>query len=110
MSHLFSGFNQKQQSGKITNGTFVIGSTKGRGSTSRMFNYCTQTSSTPYLCINQFITKTPTTTETPTRQTTVESDILIDVSSFDKLFDYDNSGEPKPIPEIYKICFNKCCK
>ena len=42
MPHLFSGLNQKRQGGKITNGTFIISNTKGRGSTTRMLNYCKQ--------------------------------------------------------------------
>jgi hypothetical protein len=59
MPHLFSGLNQKQQSGKITNGTFIISNTKGRGSTTRMYNYCRQKSQTPPECINAFITQAP---------------------------------------------------
>ena len=55
MPHLFSGLNQKRQGGKITNGTFIISNTKGRGSTTRMLNYCKQKSQAPSECINQFI-------------------------------------------------------
>jgi hypothetical protein len=37
-------------------GTIKIGSLKGIGSTTRMFNYCSQKSTNPSGCINQFIT------------------------------------------------------
>jgi hypothetical protein len=40
----------------ISNGTLKIGSLRGRGSTTRMFNYCNKTSPNPSLCINQFVT------------------------------------------------------
>jgi hypothetical protein len=39
MPHLFSGLNQKRQSGVITGGTSVVGS-KGRGSSTRMVSHC----------------------------------------------------------------------
>ena len=56
MPHLFSGLNQKRQSGKITSGTITVGNSKGRGSTTRMFNWCNKRSPNPSLCINQFVT------------------------------------------------------
>lgn len=37
-------------------GTIKLGCVRGRGSSTRMFNYCHQHSSTPSLCIDQFIT------------------------------------------------------
>ena len=40
---------------KIAGATVNLGSTKGRGSSTRMFNYCKQTSANPSGCINQFI-------------------------------------------------------
>jgi len=40
----------------IVAGTINLGSTKGRGSSTRMFNYCNKRSANPSLCINQFIT------------------------------------------------------
>jgi len=40
----------------IVAGTINLGNTKGRGSSTRMFNYCKQHSASPSLCINQFIT------------------------------------------------------
>ena len=40
----------------IVAGTIKLGSTKGRGSSTRMFNYCNQRSANPSECINQFIT------------------------------------------------------
>jgi hypothetical protein len=40
---------------KLADVTVNLGSTKGRGSSTRMFNYCNQTSANPSGCINQFI-------------------------------------------------------
>ena len=40
---------------RIANATINLGSTKGRGSSTRMFNYCTKRESNMY-CLNQFIT------------------------------------------------------
>jgi hypothetical protein len=39
---------------RIANATINLGSTKGRGSSTRMFNYCTKRESNMY-CLNQFI-------------------------------------------------------
>ena len=39
----------------IVAGTINLGSTKGRGSSTRMFNYCNKKESYGY-CLNQFIT------------------------------------------------------
>jgi hypothetical protein len=39
----------------ILSGTINIGCTKGRGSSTRMLNYCTERSANPSGCINQFI-------------------------------------------------------
>jgi hypothetical protein len=52
----------------IVAGTINLGSTKGRGSSTRMFNYCNQHSANPSECINQFITvaQTPTPPPPPT--------------------------------------------
>ena len=83
MPHLFSGLNQKRQSGKITNGTFVINNTKGRGSTTRMYNYCTQNSENPSNCINAFIYQEPP---------ILNNSSLFNTSSFNLLFDIYNSG------------------
>ena len=63
-SYLFNlGLNQKKFGGnhKIAGVTINLGATKGRGSSTRMFNYCKQTTEVPSLCINKFITVTPTT-------------------------------------------------
>ena len=43
----------------IVAGTINLGSTKGRGSSTRMFNYCNQHSANKSECINQFINITP---------------------------------------------------
>lgn len=88
------GFNQKNFNGTrpVTNVAVNLGATRGKGSSTRMFNYCTQTSSSPSLCINSFIT---------VAATPVNEDILFDLSSFNDLFDYDNSGIPKKLPNRY---------
>ena len=49
----------------IVAGTIKLGSTKGRGSSTRMFIYCKRRSEVPSLCINQFITITNGTTSKP---------------------------------------------
>ena len=49
----------------IVAGTIKLGSTKGRGSSTRMFIYCKRRSPAPSLCINQFITITNATTTKP---------------------------------------------
>jgi hypothetical protein len=95
MPHLFSGLNQKRFGGnnKIEDVSINLGNTRGKASSTRMYNYCTQHSTTPSNCINEFIS-----IETPN----VDEGILFNISSFDKLFDYDKSGVPKPIPSTYK--------
>jgi hypothetical protein len=40
---------------RIVNATINLGCTKGRGSSTRMFNYCTKKESNFY-CLNNFIT------------------------------------------------------
>ena len=67
----------------IVAGTINLGSTKGRGSSTRMFNYCNQRSANPSECINQFINVAPTSTPVtppPTPTTLVYS--LTQGSSF----------------------------
>jgi hypothetical protein len=59
-SHLFNlGLFQKNfnSTSKITGPAINVGCTRGRGSTTRMLNYCNKTSPNSSLCINQFITK-----------------------------------------------------
>lgn len=46
---------------KIAAATINLGSTKGRGSSTRMFNYCNQRTANPSECINQFINVTAAT-------------------------------------------------
>ena len=50
------GLNQKRFGGnhKIAAATINLGSTKGRGSSTRMFNYCKKRESNFY-CLHQFI-------------------------------------------------------
>ena len=57
MSRLNLGFNQRNFNGTKPTSTAAInmGTMRGKGSTSRMFNYCTQRSANPSECINQFI-------------------------------------------------------
>lgn len=66
-SHLFNlGLFQKNFGGnhRIAGVSINLGSTKGRGSSTRMFNYCNQHSENPSECINQFINVAPP-VETP---------------------------------------------
>jgi hypothetical protein len=56
------GLNQRNFNGTRPTSAAAInmGTMRGKGSTSRMFNYCTQRSANPSECINQFINiKTP---------------------------------------------------
>jgi hypothetical protein len=92
MPGIVSGLNQKRQSGKITNGTFIISNTKGRGSTTRMLNYCTQHSENSSDCINEFIAQAP--------NPAPNQDILFNISTFSNLFDYDGTGAKK-LPTKY---------
>jgi len=58
-SHLFNlGLFQKNfcSTSKVSGPAINMGCTRGRGSTTRMFNYCKQKTQTPSLCINQFTT------------------------------------------------------
>jgi len=58
-SRLFNlGLYQKRFGGnnKIAGVSVNLGSTKGRGSSTRMFNWCHQYSQKPSLCITQFTT------------------------------------------------------
>jgi hypothetical protein len=77
-----SGLNQKRFSGKVSTAAVKMGSTKGRGSTTRMYNYCTQTSETPSECINEFIAQAPPPIP----------DILFNISTFNNF----------NIPPVYK--------
>jgi hypothetical protein len=93
MPHLFSGLNQKRQSGVITGGTFTVGG-KGRGSSNRMVSHCRSNSENPSECSNQIINiaaAAPPPKEKP-KEAPKEEDILFNLSSFDKL----------PIPNKYK--------
>jgi len=67
------GLNQKRFNGKVSTAAVNMGSTKGRGSTTRMFNYCTQHSEEPSECINAFIS---------IAAVTPPPDILFNTSSF----------------------------
>ena len=61
-SHLFNlGLYQKNflSTSKVSGAAINMGCTRGRGSTTRMLNYCNQRTSNPSLCINEFITTNP---------------------------------------------------
>ena len=60
-SHLFNlGLYQKHflSTSRVTGPAINMGCTKGRGSTTRMYNYCIK-KNTQTTCINKFITITP---------------------------------------------------
>jgi hypothetical protein len=61
MPRLNLGFNQKRflSTSSVSTTAVMMGSMRGRGSTTRIFNYCKQNSNDPSLCINQFINKPP---------------------------------------------------
>ena len=97
----------------IRAGTINIGSLRGKGSTTRMFNFCKQNSPNPSGCINQFIAFTPT----PAPDTT--DNILFDISSFSKTFNSETGDvEPaistsipyKPLPEKIKNALTRAAK
>jgi hypothetical protein len=91
-------------------GTINMGSFRGKGSYSRMFNYCKQNSPNPSGCINQFVAfipplaPKPTPTPTPTPDTS--GNILFDISSFSKSFN--SEGYPQvvfpdtTVPSVYE--------
>jgi hypothetical protein len=56
-SHLFSGLYQKNflPTSKVSGPAINMGCTRGRGSTTRLLNYCNKKSQNPSLCINQFV-------------------------------------------------------
>ena len=57
MTRFNLGLNQKRflSTSRVTGPAINMGCTKGRGSTTRMFNYCTK-KNLPFNCINKFIT------------------------------------------------------
>lgn len=58
-SHLFNlGLNQKHflSTSRVSTAAVNMGCTRGRGSTTRMLNWCNKRSQNSSLCINQFIT------------------------------------------------------
>ena len=58
MSRFNLGLFQKRfcSTSRVSGPAINMGATKGRGSTTRMLNWCTEHSANPSLCINQFIT------------------------------------------------------
>ena len=80
---------------KIANATINLGSTKGRGSSTRMFNYCNQRSSNPSECINQFVNikalpipATPQILSTLVTPVTQDTTILVYDTKQDSSFDW----------------------
>jgi hypothetical protein len=73
---------------KIAAATINLGSTKGRGSSTRMFNYCRQTTPQPWNCINQFITITPSLAP-PTPSPTSDTTILVYISEQGQTVDWE---------------------
>ena len=57
MSRFNLGLNQKKflSTSKVGGPAINVGSTRGRGSTTRMFNWCNERNNNPSLCINQFV-------------------------------------------------------
>ena len=74
MSRFALGLYQKNSfntSRPVSTAAVFMGATRGKGSTTRKFNFCKARSPTPSLCINQFVNiqgsnPTPTPTPTPT--------------------------------------------
>jgi surface protein len=92
MSRLFKfGFNQKIFGGnhKLIAPSVNMGNTKGKGSTTRRFNYCTQHSAEPSSCINQFIT--------------INSVISLPIPINDFIYSFDFTGYPEPILTINNL-------
>ena len=58
MSRFSLGLYQKNFGGnnKISVGAVKMGCTRGRGSSTRILNYCNKVSPAPWNCINQFVT------------------------------------------------------
>jgi hypothetical protein len=73
----------------IVAGTVNLGNTKGRGSSTRMFNYCKTHSPNPSGCINQFINITSTSTSTPKPIPTPTPTILVYSLDQGLTFDWD---------------------
>jgi hypothetical protein len=115
MPHLFSGLNQKRQGGKITNGTFVVGSTKSRGSSTRMVSHCKSNSENSSDCVNTVLhvaKQNPQIIENGKNQ--VRNNDLFNRDTFSRYFNLYGEGEiwtpefgrPIPTPEKYIIGLN----
>ena len=115
MPHLFSGLNQKQQSGKITNGTFVIGNTKSRGSSTRILNNCSKTRENSQNCLASIINIAPAMSK-PDIQNLERNNDLFNRISFSQPFNLYGNGElvndtfvgpPIPTPKKYINALNQ---
>jgi hypothetical protein len=117
MPHLYSGLNQKRQGGKITNGTFVVGSTKSRGSSTRMVSHCKSNSENPSDCVNAVLNanaakQNPQIIENVQNQ--VRNNDLFNRDTFSRYFNLYGEGEiwtpefggPYLTPEKYIIGLN----
>lgn len=112
MPHLFSGLNQKRQGGKITNGTFVIGNTKSRGSSTRILNNCSKTRENSQNCLYSIINIAPAMSK-PDIQNLEGNNDLFNRISFSEYFDlyfsgepWDKIGPPIPTPKKYINAIN----
>lgn len=93
MPHLFSAINSNRQSGKITSGTQIVGSTKGIGSTSRMVSHCKSNSENPSNCINAVLNISSSIKEDEIKPSEIIHD-LFNKDSFSKCFNFHGDGLP----------------
>jgi hypothetical protein len=91
MPHLFSGLNQKRQSGKITSGTMIVGNSKGRGSTTRQLNHCKANSENPSNCVDTVLNINNNNIPKKNKFNP-NANILFNISSFSNLFDLYDTG------------------
>jgi hypothetical protein len=70
---------------RYVNGPLVnLGTTRGKGSSTRILYHCKSNSENPSDCINQFVSATP--------PPSISNNSLFDISSFNGLFDINGSG------------------
>ena len=103
MPHLFSGLNQKRQSGKITSETINIGSTKSRGSASRMVSHCRSTG-TSHDCVNAVLNTVKPNPQIVQNVVIIPKNDLFNRQSFYQYFNrlngkaYTGTENPPPFP------------
>ena len=97
-SHLFNlGLYQKNflPTSRVTGAAINIGSTRGRGSTSRMFYWCNERTSNNSLCINQFVNIAPPTV--PTRPLNVTASLGATIGTANISWNAPNNNGGSPI-------------